>query len=485
MYAAVDLGSNSFRLHVGRHDGDVIRIVKSARESIRLAAGLDQQGNLSAEAVRNALECLQRFREILALYSIDAVRVVATNTVRIAKNAGDFLPLLEAAIACPIEVISGEEEGRLIFLGVANAIPSPSERRLVMDIGGGSTEVILGLGQQIVKVESFGIGTVRHSASFFPEGKITAAGFDAAILSARSLFEDAAPPYQPQFWHKAYGSSGTMRAISDALSKNNFGDGSINLTNLSALKQYCIQTGQVSQLTLNGVKPERVAMVVGGLAILIGLLEEFNITQLHPIAAGLRMGVMWDLHLRATKRDRRESAVQNVLDTFHVDSARANRVAELVRTLYLQLKPESDAYTRLLGWSALMHEVGMVVSQTGYHKHGCYMIENADLAGFTSREQRLMSKLVLNQKGNLRKLGDGFSDQDFTKAVLALRLAVSFMHGRAGLDAAEVRLRMKNKIELELRRDWLGAHPTVALFLQKEIECWREVGVDFMLREKN
>lgn len=484
MFAAVDLGSNSFRLHIGRHDGDVIRVVKSARDPIRLAAGLDQQGNLSQASIDSAVACLARFREILSAYPIDTVRVVATNTIRIAKNANALLPAAEAAIGCPIEVISGEEEGRLIYMGVSNSLAIPGERRLVMDIGGGSTEVILGRGHDIIKVESFGVGTVKHSSSFFPDGKITEAGFDAAILSARSLFEDAAPPYQPQHWRNAYGSSGTMRAISDALSKNGFGDGSITLKNLTTLKQYCLQTGQVSQLELVGVKPERVAMVVGGLAIVIALLEEFKITVLHPVEAGLRMGVMWDLYLRSTKRDRREQSVQNIVTMFHVDMSRARRVADMARSLYAQLKPASDTLVRHIYWSAMMHELGMVVSHTGYHKHGAYMVENADMAGFTAREQRVMSRLVLSQKGNLKKISDGFVDLDFAKAVLALRLSVTFMHSRVELDYADFSLKMKNKIELEIRQEWVKLHPTVAFWLQKEIDCWREVGVEFVVRAK-
>lgn len=482
MFAAVDLGSNSFRLHIGRHDGDVIRVIKSARDPIRLAAGLDAQGNLSPAAIQSALACLTRFRDILNAYPIDAIRVVATNTVRIAQNAGALLPAAEAAIGCPIEVISGEEEGRLIYMGVSNSIAIPGERRLVLDIGGGSTEVILGRGHEVVKVESFSIGTVKHSTTFFPNGRITEAAFEAAILSARSLFEDAAPPYQPQHWRNAYGSSGTMRAIADTISKNGIGDGSITLKNLTTLKQYFIQTGQISLLDLNGIKPERVAMVVGGLAILIALLQEFNIQLLHPIEAGLRMGVMWDLYLRSTKRDRREQAVHNVVTMFHVDVSRAHRVADMARSLYAQLKPATDTYVRHIYWSALMHEVGMVVSHTGYHKHGAYMIENADMAGFTTREQRVMSKLILSQKGNLRKISDGFVDLDFAKAVLALRLSVTFMHSRVELDYADFSLKMKNKIELEIRQDWVTLHPTVAFWLQKEIECWREVGVEFVVK---
>jgi len=482
MLAAVDLGSNSFRMHIARHEGDAIRVVKSAREPIRLAAGLDEQGNLTPEAMQSAIDCLSRFREILNAYPVDNLRVVATNTIRIARNAAVLLPLAEAAIGHPIDVISGEEEGRLIYMGVSNSVAIPGERRLVMDIGGGSTEVILGRGHEIVNVESFSIGTVKTSANFFPDGRLTEAAFEAAILSARSMFEDAAPIYQPQHWRKAYGSSGTMRAIADAILKGGLGDGKITLLSLNALKQYCIQCGKISDLELSGIKPERVAMVVGGLAILIGLMSEFQIEVLIPIEAGLRMGVMWDLYLRATKRDRREVSVQKIATMFNTDMARANRVVDMVKSLYQQLKPASDNYLRLLLWSARLHEVGMAISHTGYHKHGSYMIENADMAGFTTREQRIMSKLILSQKGNLRKLGEALTDPDFAKAVLALRLSVMLMHSRAEIDYEDIRLKMKRSVELEMRRDWVTLHPTVAYWLQKEIESWREIGVDFLVR---
>src|SRR5690606_40617164 len=195
MFAAVDLGSNSFRLHIGRHDGETMRIIKSARDPIRLGSGLDSKGNLTAAAMDSAIESLARFNSILSTYPLSAVRVVATNTMRIAKNAAAFLPRAEAAIGYPIEIISGEEEGRLIYLGVASALPS-NERRLVLDIGGGSTELILGQGTEIEVVESFSIGTVPQTNGFFADGNIDAAAFDAAILSARSRFEDAAPQYR-------------------------------------------------------------------------------------------------------------------------------------------------------------------------------------------------------------------------------------------------------------------------------------------------
>lgn len=481
MYAAVDLGSNSFRLHIGKHDGEAIRVLKSVREPIRLAAGLDKDGNLTPAAQQSAINCLKNFRAVLAGYKLDAVRVVATSAMRVARNSAAFLPEAEQAIGHPIEIISGEEEGRLIYMGVAHAVALPGERRLVIDIGGGSTELILGRGPEIERVESFSVGTVKQSLSFFIGGRVDGPSFEAAILSARSHFEDAAPPYHPQFWKQCYGSSGTARTIADIIIKNGIGR-EVNAQTLEALKQRFVEFGHVSKIDMPGLKPDRASTIIGGLAILIGLVRELDIPLVQPIEAGLRMGVMWDLHLRSTKRDRREQSVQACVERFHVDERRANRVAVDALALYAQTKPASDQYHRLLYWSALLHEMGMVVSHTGYHKHAAYIIENADLPGFTAREQRTMSRLIVAHKGNLRKVAEVLQEPDFAKAIVALRLSVLFMHSRIDIDFTQLKLRFKSRIELEISRAWVAEHPTLSYWLEKEQEQWDEVGVDFTIR---
>lgn len=482
MFAAVDLGSNSFRLHVGKHDGDAIRVLKSMREPIRLAAGLDARGDLTEAAMDAALSCLRNFAAALAAYKLDAVRVVATSTLRVAGNAAAFLPAAEAAIGYPIEIISGEEEGRLIYMGVSNSLAAPLERRLVIDIGGGSTELILGRGPDIERVESFSVGTVKQSLTFFVGGHVDAASYEAAILSARSHFEDAAPPYQAGNWSVAYGSSGTVRAIAEIIAKNGLGDGVLNAAGLDALRRRFIAFGQVAKIDMPGLRPDRAGTIIGGLAILIALVRELGIDAVTPVEAGLRMGVMWDLYLRSMKRDRRELAVAAMAQRFHVDQARAAFVAQQASALYVQLKPSGDSLARLLHWCALLHEIGLVVSQTGYHKHAAYLIENADLPGFTAREQKLMARLMLAQKGNLRKVAEALPEPDFAKAVLALRMAILLMHARMEAGAGELRLRMKNRIELDIRRAVLAAHPTLAFWIEKEQECWDEVDIDFSVR---
>lgn len=485
MFAAVDLGSNSFRLHIGHHDGDAIRVIKSERDPIRLAAGIDASGNLTRVAMQSALDCLTRFRHILAAYELETVRVVATNTMRIARNAASFLPAAEKALGLPIEIISGEEEGRLIYMGVASTLAGVNERRLVIDIGGGSTELILGSGPEIDYVESFTIGTYKQGVAFFPDGRINADSFDSAILSARSRFEEAVPPFSPTKWEHAYGSSGTIRAISDAIAKNGIGDGTLSYPSLEALKARLVEAGHTSRIALAGMKPDRASVIVGGLAILMGLMQELGVTVITPVDAGLRMGVLWDLQLRATKRDRREHAVDQFRARYHADAERALKVGELARALYQQLKPNSDALVKYLYWSGLLHEIGMIVSHSGYHKHGAYLTQHADLAGFNTREQRTMSTLVLAQKGNLRKVSEALADPDFAKAVLALRLAVMFMHARLAIGISDIRLRMRTTIELEIKSHWLIEHPTISYWMEKERECWDETGIEFNLKKSS
>jgi exopolyphosphatase/guanosine-5'-triphosphate,3'-diphosphate pyrophosphatase len=483
MFAAVDLGSNSFRLHIGKQDGDTMRIVKSTRDPIRLASGLDSRGYLTEQAMQTALASLTQFSEILNAYPLDAVRVVATNTMRIARNAKVFLPAAEKAIQHPIEIISGEEEGRLIYMGVSSVLGMPTERRLVLDIGGGSTELILGVGQEIESVDSFGIGTVNQTQLFFKEGRIDAKTFEAAILSARSTFEDAASTYDAQHWSNAYGSSGTIRAIADVVAKNALGDGTLSLPSLHALKEHFVEAGHISRINLVSMRPDRAAVMVGGLAVLIGLMQELNIQSVSPISAGLRMGVLWDLQLRATKRDRRDQSVREFMRRFHVDEKRAARAAEIAKAFFAMLKPAADAHACYLHWSALLHEAGLIVSHSGYHKHGAYLIDNGDLPGFTTGEQRIMSTLILSQKGNLRKVSDELADLDSSKAILALRLAVIFLHSKTDLNMGSLKLKMKNRVELEIQRDWLERHPTISYWLEKEREWWGQVGMDFVIKQ--
>ena len=481
MFAAVDLGSNSFRLHIGVHDGERIRIVNSAREPVRLGAGLDSRGNLSQKAIQNALACLHRFSQVLKATPLSAVRVVATNTVRVAKNAASFVPQFEKAIGYPIEVISGEEEGRLIYMGVASTLNAPAERRLVVDIGGGSTELVLGHGHDIEEVESFSIGTVPITNRFFSSDRITVSAFDQAVLAARSVFEDGLAPFHPKFWDIAYGSSGTMRTLADVIELNALGDGQLSLKSLFALRDILVASGRASKITLDGIRAERMAVILGGLPVLIGLMEELGTKSLQPIEAGLRMGVLWDLYLRERKKDRRQESIRRFMKRFGVDDTRAAKAAANAVSFYRQVAGDNGPLERLLGWAGKIHEVGMAVSHTGFHKHGAYLALHADLPGFTSQEQHILSILVLAQKGNLRKVQDAVAEPEIAKAILALRLGTIFMHARIDPAIESLRLKLRGQIEVDVRKQLLSTHPTLSYWLSKEQAAWEEVGSAFLL----
>lgn len=483
MYAAVDLGSNSFRLHIGEPIAGQIHLVRTARDPIRLAAGLGPGNVLGADAQSTAQKTLRDFGAILRQYRLDAVRVVATNTLRVATNADQVLPRLEEAIGYPIEIISGEEEGRLIYMGVARALGAKPEERLVIDIGGGSTELIAGLGDEIRMVESFSIGTHPQSAAYFEGGHISADAFHSAVNAARARFEDLAGQFREHGWEAVYGSSGTIRAINEVIARNGLGDGTMSFASLLALRDRLIDLGHVDAFDLQGVKRERVIVMVGGLSILIGVMQELGVKTMTAINAGLRLGVLSDLELRANRQDRRDLAIQDCMRRFGVDAGRAARTANIARKLFDKLAPQDEAVAHHLLRGTMLHEVGLAVSHTGAHKHAAYIVEHADLPGFTAREQRLMSMIVLGQKGNLRKVREVLAAPDLAKAVLALRLAAVFMHARVDADVDTLKLRMKGRIDVETPRGWLGQHPTVASWFEKEAAAWSDVGIPFQVTQ--
>lgn len=482
MFAAIDLGSNSFRAHIGSVEDDAITVFRSTRESNRMAAGLDADNMLTPEAIERGLASIRNIRSFLDQYPLTEVRAVATNTFRIAKNAQDFLVEAEKLLGYPIDVISGEEEGRLIYLGVANVLKVADEKRLVIDIGGGSTELVVGYGNDIKRVESFPVGTVHQSLGFFENGKVDAPSFDAALLFAKSRFEDAADYYRQAGWTTVYGSSGTIRATGEMLAVNEIGNGLFTLENLKKLKARMIEVGQLERLRLEGIKSERVTSILGGLTILLVLMELFGIDRIFPIEAGLRVGVIWDTYLKSNQTDRRDQTVQQMVSRFHIDGKRAQRVSEYALAVYALMRPETDHFRKLLYWSALLHEVGIFISPTDYHHHGCYLLEHADMAGFTTREQYQMGQLVLGQMGNLRKLEGFLVSLDAMKAVLALRLAVMFHHAKVGFKRNALKVSVDSRIRIVLPKAWLDRYETLPFWLEREKEFWQAVRIPLMVK---
>jgi exopolyphosphatase/guanosine-5'-triphosphate,3'-diphosphate pyrophosphatase len=477
LLAVVDLGSNSFRLEIGRVEGDQIYRLDTWRETLRFGAGLDPQGRIRSSAMKAALECLARFRERLAGLHPSAVRAVATNTFRVAKNAREFLPQAERALGFPIDVIGGHEEARLIYLGVAHELPRSLDPRLVVDIGGGSTEFIIGRGLEPERLESLKIGCVGLTQRFFREGRITAEAFAAAETAARVEIEAIAREFGPGHWREAYASSGTAAALAEILEQNGFSGGGITPVGLARLKQRMLAARHIARLSLHALKPERAPVLAGGLAIMTAAVTELQIKRIDPVGGALRLGVLYDLLGRTIDADIRGVTVERFVERYAIDRAHATRVATLAASLYRSALPRAAAAdVALLQWAATLHEIGMSVAHLGFHKHGAYILQHADMPGFSAGEQSRIALLVFGSRGGLAKVQAALGDSKVRAQLLALRLAVLFHHARAAIALPRIPLKMGRRITFTVSARWLAAHPLTAHLLDKERAQWAALG---------
>jgi len=478
MLAVVDMGSNSFRLEVGRVEGDQIFRLDTWRETLRMGAGIDAKGRLTAGAQRAALDCLERFAERLRGLHPGAVRAVATNTFRIATNSGAFLRRAEAALGFPIDIIGGHEEARLIYLGVAHVLPASSEPRLVIDIGGGSTEFIIGRGLDPERLESLKIGCVGMTQRFFPDGTLSATAFRTAETHARAEIEAIAREFDRSRWNEAFASSGTALALAEILESNGLSAGGITPEGLARLRKRMIGAGHVSRLRLEGLKPARAPVLAGGFAVMHAAIAELAVDRINPVGGALRLGVLYDLLGRTVDRDARVVTVERFLDRYRVDRAHAERISAMARSLYEAAlrSPHADA-AQNVAWAGLLHEIGFTVSHIGFHKHGAYILQNADMPGFSAGEQSRLSLLVLGCRGGLDKVAAALGEPDTRAQVLALRLAVLLHHARRPIDPPRIRLEVAGSIRFGLAKRWLAAHPLSAHLLDKEFAEWKAIGL--------
>ena len=483
--AAVDLGSNNFRLQVARVEGDQLYMLDGLREQVRLAAGLTADKFLDAEAQQRALSALGRFAERLRDLPREAVRVVGTNSLRVATNAADFIPQAENVLGFPIEVIAGNEEARLIYLGVAHGMPQSNQNRLVIDIGGGSTEFIIGNGLTPLKLESLYMGCVSFSSRFFPDGKITKQNLKQAELAARVELQTIVKEFKGQ-WQEALGSSGTARSIADILEQNGYSKGGITLDGLEKLRAYMLKVGDVQRLDLPGLPPDRVSTLASGFAIMYAAFSELDISFMRPALGALREGVLYDLWGRFHDNDMRDVTVQQFMQRYHVDPDQARRVAKLAQAFARQFISDEivEAESHMLGWAASLHEIGISVAHSGYHKHTAYILANADMPGFSKKEQARLSLLTLSQRGNLGKLqGQLKNSEDFILA-MSLRMAVLFYRNRSDIGLPALHSRFSGtKFHLSIDPDWLAQNPLTETALQDEVKQWKALGVGLQIVE--
>ena len=475
--AVVDLGSNSFRLEIGRVEGAQIYQLDTWRETLRIGAGMDERGRLKPAAIKAALACLARFRERLSGLHPSAVRAVATNTFRVATNARDFLARAERALGFPIDVISGHEEARLIYLGAAHELPPSTEPRLVIDIGGGSTEFVIGRGLEPERLESLKIGCVGLTQRFFGDGRITARAMDAAETVAHAEIEAIAHLFGPRHWHEAYGSSGTALALADILEQNGYSDGGITPAGLARLRRKMLAAGHVSRLKLVALKGERAPVLAAGLAIMTAAVEALAVKRLAPVGGALRLGVLYDLLGRTTDEDARTATVERFVGRYGVDRPHAMRVGDLATALYARAVAQSDPeFERLVGWAGLLHEIGMSISHAGFHKHGAYILQNADMPGFSAGDQARLALLVYGCRGDLAKTAHALTDRRTRAAVLAVRLAVIVHHARTDIAVPPIRLEVAGRIRFGVSKRWLAAHPLSEYLLARERSQWEALG---------
>ncbi len=486
--AAVDLGSNSFRLQVARVVGSQLYELDSLREPVRLAAGLGPDKRLDDDSQARALECLKRFGERLRGLPPHAVRAVGTNSLRVAKNAPQFLRRARAALGFPIEVIAGREEARLIYVGVAHELPASDEKRLVMDIGGGSTEFIIGTRLKPHKTESLYMGCVSYSLRFFPGGRISKGNLKQAELAARAELQTIAAGFSRGDWERAFGSSGTVRAIGDILELSGLCPNGITRDGLRELRELLLGAGDTGRLDLPGVRADRAPILPGGFAILYAAFAELGIEHMTPASGALRQGVLYDLLGRYHRKDMREATVAEFMQRYHVDQPQARRVEVLAVALARQLVTgdEEDVEDALLlvSWAARLHEIGISVAHNSFHKHSAYILQYADMPGFSRPEQARLALLALAQRGSLKKMQGMFSDPQDLELALALRVAALLGRPRRDQKLPALELaRRGSRFELRLDPDWLERNPLTGAVLEDEVREWKSLDVEFRVAE--
>jgi len=480
--AAVDLGSNSFHLEIGRVVDGQIYPLDAVREVVRLGGGLTAEKRIDRATQAAALEAIAKFGERLRGFPRPAVRAVGTNTLRVAKNAPQFLREARAVLGFPIEVISGREEARLIYLGVAHSLPASAQKRLVVDVGGGSTEFIIGTGYDALLTESLYMGCVSYSLKYFPEGKVEKSGMKAAELAARQELAALVKEYRDTGWEEAVASSGTARSIENILRENELAAEGLTREGLDRLRSLLIKAEKADPDRIRGLRPNRAPVLPGGLAIMIAVFDALGLESMKVSEGALRHGVLYDLLGRVQHRDMRAATVAQFMRRYHVDVPQADRVRALALTIYDALTPggdrEDDPDRVMLEWAARLAEVGLSIAHAAYHKHSAYVLSNADMPGFSRMEQARLARLALAHRGKLGKVQDaGFESADW-KLVFGLRLASLILRSRSDAKLPFLRVAADaGGFAIDLPQSWLEENPLSADALDAEARHWRAVGM--------
>lgn len=488
--AAVDLGSNSFHMVVARDQHGQLKVIDRIREMVRLGAGLDASGKISEDAQVRAIECLQRFGQRMQEMHADSVRVVGTNTFRRAKNSREFIQRAEDALGHPIQVISGVEEARLIYHGTIHSITGPPGKWLVIDIGGGSTEIIIGEKSRPILMESVQMGCVGMSLKFFEQGSLEKKRFKKALVEAKLQLRPIIASVKNLGWDYAVGTAGTIRTIDQLMRERELSDRGITYRGIGGLIAELQEAKSMEHVQFDSLAKERKPVFAGGLVVLKAIFSELEIEEMTASEGGLREGLLYDLEGRIHHHDTRDRTVLSLMRRYHVDSEHSARIKTVALRLLEKvsnvLKIDKDLAYPFLIWAADLHEIGLDISHSRYHRHGAYILDNGDLPGFSWNEQRLLACLVGNHR---RKISTELVDQlparwqvQAMYMIVILRLAVLINRDRVPKKIPPVKVR-KNAgcAEIVLAQKWLQKHPLTVAELKLEESFLEVLGVNMRI----
>lgn len=473
---------------VGRMQSDQLQIIDRLREPVRLAEGLTENQQLRPDVAQRALDCLERFGQRIRELEPGKIRAVGTNTLRMAHSASGFLDHAQQALRHRIEIISGIEEARLVYLGVAHSLPDPEGLRLAVDIGGGSTEVIIGEGFSPLRMESLYMGCVNMSQRFFPDGEITKSAMKLAILAARLEIHASKRSFRKLGWALAAGSSGTIRTVLKVVQASGWSDNGITPESLKKLRNCLVEAGHADKINFDAVNEDRKPVFAGGVAILSGVFQALGIERMQYSSGALREGLLYDLLGRIQHRDIRESTVQALAQRYHVDTRQAERIDDSAQALLEQIKQNwklnGEDSSQWLHWASLLHEIGLVIAHSQYHKHGAYLIEHSDLPGFSLLDQRFLGLLIRCHRRKFRKdaieLLPENLHQTAVRLCVLLRIGVLLHRSHSSRDIPEPVMKVdKQTIKLQFPAGWLDENPLTQADLALEKKNLKAVGLVF------
>ena len=483
--AAIDLGSNSFHMIVARWDNGQLTLLDRLREPVRLGFGLQEDLSLSDEARDRALACLERFGECLRGYPSRSVRIVGTKTLRTVKDSTQFLVEAEKRLGHPVEIISGDEEARLIYLGVANDIAPDGDNRIVMDIGGGSTEVIIGKGMQPRLKESLNMGCIAITKKFFMEGKVTEKLITKALIACLQEIEPVKEEFLQAGWQQVLGASGSIKAVAKVCEANGWSDGTITLDSLEKIMVIYLNHGKLD-VQIAGLSDDRQPVFLGGVIVLSALFDALELKQMIASEWALREGLLFDQKGRLENHDIRQASVDALAARFHVNMDKAKAVEKTALNLLKQVAQTwqltADDASKLLGWAARLYQVGLDIAHNDYHKHSAYIVQNVDLAGCSRAEQIQLAALVLAHRKRFPIKSFPLDNTDLVRLAILLRLAAIFHRGRikAGMPAITLSAD-KKRLNLQLPNDWLEQHPLTCADLETEQRHLGDIGYQLEL----